>query len=144
MKERIYSIPLSEALEQNCDCILCSLEEKLEALAKARATRVKVFKNGRFVYDVDREAVSEAQKNLNEYKEKLRQERATKSLQDQRDAEQKNYDERINALEKYKDQQDKYYDEIEDRLDDHYDAVDKKYEELLNALKKQRSSAKVC
>ena len=118
------------------------LEEKLEALAKARATRVKVFRNGRFVYDVDREAVSEAQKNLNEYKEKLRQERAKKSLQDQRDAEQKNYDERIDALEKYKDQQDKYYDDIENRLEDHYDAVDKKYEELLNALKKQRDSEK--
>lgn len=118
------------------------LEEKLEALAKARATRVKIFKNGRFVYDVDREAVSEAQKNLNEYKEKLRQERAKKSLQDQRDAEQKNYDERIDALEKYQDQQDKYYDEIEDRLDDHYDAVDKKYTQIIDALKKQRDSEK--
>ena len=118
------------------------LEEKLEALAKARATRVKVFKNGRFVYDVDREAVSEAQKNLNEYKEKLRQERAKKSLQDQRDAEQKNYEERIDALEKYKDQQDKYYDEIEKRLDDNYDAVEKKYKDLLDALKKQRDSEK--
>ena len=118
------------------------LEEKLEALAKARATRVKIFKNGRFVYDVDREAVSEAQKNLNEYKEKLRQERAKKSLQDQRDAEQKNYEERIDALEKYKDQQDKYYDEIEKRLDDNYDAVEKKYKDLLDALKKQRDSEK--
>jgi len=33
MKERIYSIPLSEALEQNCDCVLCSLEERLEEQA---------------------------------------------------------------------------------------------------------------
>ncbi len=33
MKEHIYSIPLSEALEQNCSCILCVLEEKLEQQA---------------------------------------------------------------------------------------------------------------
>lgn len=33
MKEHIYTIPLSEALEQNCSCILCTLEEKLEEQA---------------------------------------------------------------------------------------------------------------
>lgn len=33
MKERIYSIPLTEALEENCGCILCSLEKKLEEQA---------------------------------------------------------------------------------------------------------------
>ena len=118
------------------------LEEKIEALEKAKATRVKVFKNGRFVYTTDRDKVSEAQKALNEYKEKLRQEREKKALQDARDAEQKNYEERITALEKYRDQQDKYYDDIEDRLDEHYDAVNKKYTDLINALKKQKDTEK--
>jgi len=33
MKERIYSIPLTEALEENQGCILCTLEKKLEAQA---------------------------------------------------------------------------------------------------------------
>ena len=33
MKEHIYSIPLTEALEEKCDCILCSLEEKFEEQA---------------------------------------------------------------------------------------------------------------
>ena len=33
MKERIYSIPLTEALEENCGCILCTLEKRLEAQA---------------------------------------------------------------------------------------------------------------
>ena len=33
MKEHIYSIPLTEALEQKCDCILCALEEKFEEQA---------------------------------------------------------------------------------------------------------------
>ena len=33
MKEHIYSIPLTEALEQNCGCILCILEKKLEEQA---------------------------------------------------------------------------------------------------------------
>lgn len=30
MKERIYSIPLTEALEENCGCILCTLEKRME------------------------------------------------------------------------------------------------------------------
>ncbi len=33
MKERIYSIPLTEALEENSGCILCTLEKKLEEQA---------------------------------------------------------------------------------------------------------------
>lgn len=33
MKEHIYSIPLTEALEENCGCILCILEKKLEEQA---------------------------------------------------------------------------------------------------------------
>lgn len=33
MKERIYSIPLTEALEKSCGCILCALEKKLEQQA---------------------------------------------------------------------------------------------------------------
>lgn len=33
MKERIYSIPLSEALEENSGCILCTLEKKMEEQA---------------------------------------------------------------------------------------------------------------
>lgn len=30
MKERIYSIPLSEALEQDCDCIMCQVAKTME------------------------------------------------------------------------------------------------------------------
>ena len=30
MVESIYTIPLTEALDENCDCIFCYLEEKLE------------------------------------------------------------------------------------------------------------------
>lgn len=30
MKERIYSIPLTDALNENCGCVMCSLEKKLE------------------------------------------------------------------------------------------------------------------
>ena len=35
MKERIYSIPLTDALNEGCGCILCTLEKKLEADAAA-------------------------------------------------------------------------------------------------------------
>ena len=31
MKERIYSIPLTDALRDGCGCILCTIEKKLEA-----------------------------------------------------------------------------------------------------------------
>lgn len=30
MKERIYSIPLTDALDENSDCVMCALENKLE------------------------------------------------------------------------------------------------------------------
>ena len=30
MKEHIYSIPLTDALKENCGCILCTIEKKLE------------------------------------------------------------------------------------------------------------------
>ena len=30
MKEKIYTIPVNEAFEQNCECALCFLEQKLE------------------------------------------------------------------------------------------------------------------
>ena len=33
MKEHIYSIPLTEALEKKCDCVLCELEKKFEEQA---------------------------------------------------------------------------------------------------------------
>ena len=33
MKERIYSIPLTEALEENSGCPLCTLEKKLQEQA---------------------------------------------------------------------------------------------------------------
>ena len=33
MKEHIYSIPLTEALEENCGCPLCSLEKRLQEQA---------------------------------------------------------------------------------------------------------------
>lgn len=35
MKERIYSIPLTDALRENCGCILCTIEKKLEEDALA-------------------------------------------------------------------------------------------------------------
>ncbi len=33
MKEKIYSIPLSDALRENCGCILCNLHKKLDLCA---------------------------------------------------------------------------------------------------------------
>ena len=30
MKEKIYTIPVTEAFQQDCECPLCLMEEKLE------------------------------------------------------------------------------------------------------------------
>ena len=58
-----------EALEEQNDLLneQIRLEELLDNLARARNTLRRVYRNGRFVYEADAEAISEAQKALDEY-----------------------------------------------------------------------------
>ena len=46
MKERIYSIPLTDALKENCGCILCTLEKQLEEYAVNLGADVPFFIKG--------------------------------------------------------------------------------------------------
>ena len=61
------------------------LQEKLEALQKAKATKVKTFKDGELTYGVDERVVDEAQQALDEYNRKKAQENAVSALESQRD-----------------------------------------------------------
>lgn len=61
------------------------LQEKLEALQKAKATKVKTFKDGEWTYGVDESAVDEAQQALDEYNRQKTQENVVSALESQRD-----------------------------------------------------------
>lgn len=61
------------------------LQEKLEALQEAKATKVKTFKDGKLTYDVDERAVDEAQQALDESNREKAQENAVSALESQRD-----------------------------------------------------------
>lgn len=79
-------------------------EEALDALARARSTKVMVYQNGRFQYINDMDEVSEAKTNL----EKIEREQALKqekeNLEKQKEAALKAIDDQIEAWEKYKDE----------------------------------------
>lgn len=106
------------------------LQEKLDALEKARNTRVKIYKEGQgFVYDVDQTKVAEAQKELDEYLSEKAYEDELERLEALRDAELDNYEKRLDALNEYKDSvQENYEKQIEqmneykDKLSEEYDA----------------------
>ena len=118
------------------------LEKYEQALATARAKKVKVFKDGRFIWASDQDAINSAQDELNTYKRKLAQEDYKKELESQKDAEIKVYEDEIDALKKKEDnikkqyeeeikalqkrltKIKKYYKEEEDELDDLGDAYD--------------------
>ena len=80
------------------------LEQLQEQLARARQGKVLVYKDGRFQYVQDVEAISEAEKNLEEYEreEALRQE--TENLEQLRDQALAAIDDQIEGWEKYKEE----------------------------------------
>lgn len=95
------------------------LEEALDALAQAKQSKVMVYKDGRFQYVNDIDAVSEAQSNLDrlEREEALRQE--IENLEESRDAEIAAIDTKIEYWEKMKEEWSSavdQYTEEQDRL----------------------------
>ena len=70
-----------------------ALQEKLNNLTKAKSTQVMVYKDGRFQYTNDIDAVSSAQNDLNEYQRERQLEKEKQYWQD-----------KIDELEKYKDE----------------------------------------
>ena len=79
-------------------------EEALDALARARQTKVMVYKDGRFQYVQDIDKVSEAQANLEKIKREEVLEKEVSKLEELRDQEIASIDEQIEYWEKYKEE----------------------------------------
>ena len=132
-----------DALKKQNEALKDSLElqEKLDALEKAKNTRIKVYKEGQgFVYDVDQTAVAKAQKELDEYLSEKAYEDELERLEALRDAEIDNYEKRIDALNEYKDNVQASYEEQIDALKEHKEALEEQYDaeiELYENYKQQ-------
>ncbi len=120
-----------DALKKQNDAAKDALElqEKLDALEKARNTRVKIYKEGQgFVYDVDQTAVAEAQKELDEYLSQKAYEDELERLEALRDAEMDNYEQRLDALNDYKDKVQEVYEAEIEALNEHKEKLQEQYE----------------
>ena len=112
------------------------LQEKLDALEKAKNTKVKVYKEGQgFVYDVDQNAVQKAQKELDEYLSQKAYEDELARLENLKKAEIDSYDQRLNELKKYKENVKKLYDEQINDLKKYKEETKENYDEQIEALK---------
>ena len=101
------------------------LEKLLDNLEKAKATKVRIYKEGQgFVWETDQQAVSKAQKEIEAYNRKKAYEDQLKELEDFKKKSAKNYEQQIDDLNKY----------VND--------VKKKYEEQINNLNTQLAQSK--
>lgn len=120
-----------DALKKQNDATKDALElqEKLDALERAKNTRVKIYKEGQgFVYDVDQTAVAEAQKELDEYLSEKAYEDELARLEALRDAEIDNYEQRIDAMNEYKDNVQANYEAQIKALNAHKEQLQEQYE----------------
>ncbi len=93
------------------------LQEKLNALAVAQQTKKMVFKDGRFVYESDESATSEAQSELDELNR------------------QKEYEDQKAYLERLRDKEDELYEDMLNQLKEHYEEEKERLEEYKNQIK---------
>lgn len=94
-------------------------EELLENLAKAQDKTLYVFKDGRFQYLQDTEAIAEAQAQLDAYEREEALRKETENLNKQKDNALKAIDEQIEGWNKYREQWEKVttdYQEQQDKL----------------------------
>ena len=117
------------------------LQEKLDALEKAKNTKVKVYKEGQgFVYDVDQNAVQQAQKALDEYLSQKAYEDELARLEALKDAEINSYNDRLKELNNYKDETKKLYDEQIEDLKNYKDNLKENYDEQIDSLKEYKEA----
>ena len=117
------------------------LQEKLDALQKAKSTKVKVYKEGQgFVYDVDQNAVQQAQKALDEYLSQKAYEDELARLEALKDAEIKSYNDRLKELNNYKDETKKIYDQQIEDLKNYKDNLKENYTEQIDSLKEYKEA----
>lgn len=131
-----------DALKKQNDALKDSLElqEKLDALEKARNTRIKIYKEGQgFVYDVDQTAVNEAQKALDEYLSQKAYEDELERLEALKDAELDNYEKRLDALNEYKDSVQESYEKQIEQMNEYKDKLSEEYDAQIDIWEKYKS-----
>lgn len=123
----------NELLKEQTD-----LQKLQEALARAKSTKVKVFKGGEFVYSEDEGSIEEAQQNLDDYYTELKQQKELDALESARDSALKLYEEQINSLKEYKETMSKQYDEQIDNLEKRRDQIQEYYDSRIEDMKEYR------
>lgn len=119
------------------------LQEKLNALAIAQQTKKMVFKDGRFVYESDESATSEAQSELDEFNRQKEYENQKAYLEQLRDKEDELYEDMLNQLkehyeeekeqlEEYKNQIKDNYDQQIENLENHKESIQGQYNQMLD------------
>ena len=112
------------------------LQEKLDAIERAKNTKVKIYKEGEgFVYDVDQTKVQQAQKELDEYLSEKAYEEELDRLNKLKDAELQNFTDRLDELNTYKEQVNEYYTQQLDDLDAYKEQEVAKLDAELEELK---------
>lgn len=113
----------NDALEENME-----LQKLQEALANAKSQKVKVLKNGRFIYAEDEEAISKAEQELADYEMQLSVQRQIEELERLKEEALDSLEDQIQKLEDYRDKQNKNYEQQLKDLQNHYDAVEAEYD----------------
>ena len=118
-EEEAYWDEKIAALEEQNEALNDQIEkeEKLDALAKAKQSKVMVYKDGKFQYVNDIDAVSEAQADLDEYNREQELQDQIDKMEEQKDQALAALDEQIKGWEKYKEKWSAIVDEIGDIQD---------------------------
>lgn len=107
------------------------LQEYQEAIAKAKSTQVKIYKDGQFGYGQDESAISEAEQNYYEYNQQLQYENELYLLEQSRDSALAVYDQKISDLEAYRDKIQEEYDNQVEQLENQKDLIKEQYDGML-------------
>ena len=118
-EEEAYWDEKIAALEEQNEALNDQIEkeEKLDALAKAKQSKVMVYKDGKFQYVSDIDAVSEAQADLDEYNREQELQDQINKMEEQKDQALAALDEQIKGWEKYKEKWSAIVDKISDIQD---------------------------
>jgi len=124
-----------DALDEQNDALQTQieLEQKLEAVAKAKSSKVMIYKDGQWQYGQDESAVSSVEQDLYDFQENLKREQQVKDLEAMKDKVLANLDAQIDGWEAYKDNLEKNYDSQIDYL--------KKYKENFENMVNSYSDA---
>lgn len=137
-EEKYWNEKINAFKEENAQLeIQIQREQLLQALQVAKSSQVKIFKDGRFQYGENEEAVSEAQQSLVEFERKQEYERQLKELEDARDKALEIYDQEIEDLEDYLERRQEYYEALLEQLEDYKERTEEYYDQLIEQVEEQ-------